>query len=183
MLFWMIALLALAADIGSKLLSAGLLGEKTVTIGWLVELRLTQNTGMALGIFSENALAAILLPIAAILCGWLLMRRYQLTRYTAAACGLIVGGFVGNFGERVWHGYVLDMIYFPWLPWFVCNVADICICFGVAALAFSLLFRPQDWQENRPAPEAHRSNCSHSNSSNGPDLTLPQQKRGNKRCP
>ena len=28
----------------------------------------------------------------------------------------------------------------------VCT-ADICICFGVAALAFSLLLRPQDWCE------------------------------------
>ena len=183
MLFWIVALLALTADIISKLLSAGLLGEQTVTLGWLLELRLTQNTGMALGIFAENTAAAILLPMAAILCGWLMMRRYRITRFTAVACGLIVGGFIGNFGERLWHGYVLDMIYFPWMPWFVCNVADICICFGVAALAFSLLLRPQDWQENRPVPEAYRPNCSQSNASHEPDLTLPQQKRGNKRCP
>jgi len=39
------------------------------------------------------------------------------------------------------------MIYFPFLPWFVCNVADIAICAGVALLAGSLLFRPQDWKE------------------------------------
>lgn len=147
MLFWIAALLALGLDIGSKMLAAGWLGDQTVTLGWLVELRLTQNTGMALGIFSDNAVAAIVLPVTAILCGWGLMRRYRITRFTAAACGLVVGGFIGNFGERLLHGYVLDMIYFPWLPWFVCNVADICICFGVALLAFSLIFRPQDWQE------------------------------------
>jgi len=183
MLFWMVTLGALALDAASKLLAAGLLGDRTIKLGWLVELQQTQNTGMALGILADNRAASIILPATAILCGWLLMRRYRITRYTAVACGLIAGGFIGNFGERLLHGYVLDMIYFPWLPWFVCNVADICICFGVAGLAFSLLFRAQDWQENRPAPEAHRSNCSHSNSSNGPDLTLPQQKRGNKRCP
>lgn len=147
MLFWLIALLALGLDVGSKLLSANLLGEQHVKLGWLMELRLTQNTGMALGILADHALAAIILPLTAILCGWLLMRRYRITRFTAAACGLVAGGFIGNFVERLLHGYVLDMIYFPWLPWFVCNVADICICFGVAGLAFSLLFRPQDWQE------------------------------------
>jgi len=76
-----------------------------------------------------------------------MMRRYRITRFTAVACGLVMGGFIGNFGERILHGYVLDMIYFPWLPWFVCNAADIFICFGVALLAFSLLMRPQDWQE------------------------------------
>lgn len=59
----------------------------------------------------------------------------------------MLGGFLGNFLERLWHGWVLDMIYFPFLPWFVCNVADIAICAGVALLAGSLLFRPQDWKE------------------------------------
>ena len=39
------------------------------------------------------------------------------------------------------------MIYFPFLPWFVCNVADIAISAGVAMLAASLLLRPGDWQE------------------------------------
>lgn len=147
MLFWMITLLALGLDAGTKLLAAHWLNGQTVRLGWLAEFYLTQNTGMALGIFADSPPAGVILPVAAMLCGWLLMRRYHITRFTAAACGLVVGGFIGNFGERLLHGYVLDMIYFPWLPWFVCNAADICICFGVAALAFSLIFRPQDWQE------------------------------------
>ena len=147
MLFWIIALFALITDALSKLLAASFLMESAVRIGWLVELRLTYNTGMALGLMANQALAGIVLPLAAVLCGWLMMRRYQITRFTAAACGLVIGGFAGNFGERLLFGYVRDMIYFPWMPWFVCNVADICICFGVATLAFSLLFREQDWQE------------------------------------
>ncbi len=147
MVFGLVALVALGLDLISKWLADGLLVEESVRLGQLLELRLTQNTGMALGLFSENAVAGIVLPLAAIVCGWLLMRRYYITRFTAVACGMIMGGFIGNFAERIVHGYVLDMIYFPWLPWFVCNVADLFICFGVAALAFSLLLRPQDWQE------------------------------------
>ena len=147
MLFGMVALAALGMDILTKLLAARFLQNGSVRIGWLAELYLTKNTGMALGLFADSILAGILLPIVAIICGWMLMRHYCITKYTAISCGLIVGGFIGNFGERLLHGYVLDMIYFPWLPWFVCNTADICICFGVAALAFSLLFRAQDWQE------------------------------------
>jgi len=147
MLFGLITLLALGLDALSKLLAERFLPEQAIRLGWLVELRLTQNTGMAFGLFSDQLLAGIVLPLAAILCGWLMMRRYRITRFTAAACGMVLGGFIGNFAERLLFGYVLDMIYFPWLPWFVCNVADIFICFGVAALAFSLIFRPQDWQE------------------------------------
>ena len=147
MLFWGITLLTFALDAGSKLLSAAFLQEKTVSVAWLVELRLTNNTGMALGIFADNRMAGMLLPLLAIFCGWLMMRRYRITRFTSAACGMVMGGFIGNFAERLLRGAVLDMIYFPWLPWFVCNAADIFICFGVTLLAFSLLFRPDDWQE------------------------------------
>ena len=147
MLFGLITLLALGLDALSKLLAERFLPEQAIRLGWLVELRLTQNTGMAFGLFSDQLLAGIVLPLAAILCGWLMMRRYRITRFTAAACGMVLGGFIGNFAERLLFGYVRDMIFFPWLPWFVCNVADIFICFGVAALAFSLIFRPQDWQE------------------------------------
>ncbi len=147
MLFGLITLLALGLDALSKLLAERFLPQQAIRLGWLVELRLTQNTGMAFGLFSDQLLAGIVLPLAAILCGWLMMRRYRITRFTAAACGMVLGGFIGNFAERLLFGYVRDMIYFPWLPWFVCNVADIFICFGVAALAFSLIFRPQDWQE------------------------------------
>ena len=147
MLFWIIALAAVAADGASKLTASALLQESTVKWGSLIHFRLTHNTGMALGILKDHAIAGIVLPLTAIVCGWLMMRRYRITRYTDIACGMIVGGFVGNFGERLIRGAVLDMIYFPWLPWFVCNVADIFICFGVAMLAFSLLFRADDWQE------------------------------------
>lgn len=141
------ALGALALDVGTKLAAARWLQDEALRFGWLLELRCTYNTGMALGIFADHALAAFLLPLTVILCGWQLMRRYQPTRFTLIACGLVLGGFVGNYGERLLFGRVLDMIYFPFLPWFVCNIADICICAGVALLAFSLLFRPDDWVE------------------------------------
>ena len=143
---WITTLAALASDVISKWLSARYL-HGFVRIGGLVHLRKTHNTGMALGMFSQNAAASLLLPLAAIFCGWRLMRRYRATHFTRIACGLILGGFIGNYVQRLVQGYVLDMLYFPWLPWFVCNVADICICLGVALLAFSLLFRPQDWEE------------------------------------
>lgn len=146
-LFFTITIMALCLDAITKLLAARLLQDGAVQLGWLVRLKCTQNTGMAFGMLSDHAAAGILLPLAVIAAGAILMRHYRMTSFTRTACGLILGGFLGNFIQRLFQGYVLDMIYFPWLPFFVCNVADICICFGVALLAFSLLFRPQDWEE------------------------------------
>lgn len=143
-----IAALTLALDIAAKLWATAELQFDLVRLGWVLELRLTHNDGMALGIFSGNRLAGLLLPLAVIACGWLLLRRYKPTAFTRVACGLVLGGFAGNYGERLINGYVTDMIHFPFMPWFVCNVADIAICAGVAMLAISLLLRPQDWRED-----------------------------------
>ena len=153
-----VLLAALALDAGTKWLASELLAGRTVALGWLVELRLTRNDGMALGLFAGNRAAGMLLPLAVIFCGWLLLRRYRLTPFTQTACGLVLGGFLGNFGERLLFGSVVDMLYFPWLPWFICNVADIAICFGVAMLVISTLLRPQDWRERRENDSAAGGN-------------------------
>lgn len=145
--FWMTALLSLAADVGTKWLTARYLGNGLVKLGSLLHLRQTRNTGMALGILAGSEWAGLLLPPVAVLCGWRLMRRYRCTPFTLCAGGLVLGGFLGNYGQRLLQGYVLDMLFFPWLPWFVCNLADIFICAGVAMLAVSLLLRPKDWIE------------------------------------
>ncbi len=146
-LFWAVTAVVLALDAGSKLWAVQALVQSTTMLPGVLELRLSRNNGMALGLLSGNWLANLLLPLAVIVAGRLLMRRYRPTAFTRVAAGLIVGGFLGNFGERLFFGSVVDMLYFPWLPWFICNGADIAICFGVAMLVVSTLFRPQDWRE------------------------------------
>ncbi len=111
----------------------------------VLEFRLTRNQGMALGLFSGNWLVTIVLPLAVVILGVWLLRRYRLTLFSSVAIWLLVGGFAGNMVDRLALGYVLDMVYFPWMPWYICNVADIAITFGVVLLGISLLCRPKDW--------------------------------------
>lgn len=154
LLMWIIGAAVLGLDLAVKgWASAVLPGNALTPIAGLLELRLTHNDGMALGILSGNGIAIILLPVAVIAVGWYLMRHYTPTDFTQTALGLILGGFLGNFVERLMKGYVVDMIYFPFMPWFVCNVADIAICAGVLLLALSLLFRPGDWREKHAKDE------------------------------
>ena len=147
---WMVIIAAatLLLDLLAKHLSTMHLGNGALTaIPGLLTLRLTHNDGIALGLMSGNQIALLVLPVVIVLCGWLMLRKYHITTYTRIACGLILGGFLGNYLERLLQGYVVDMLYFPFLPWFVCNVADVAVCFGVVLLVISLLFRPQDWRE------------------------------------
>lgn len=148
LLMLLVAAASLAADLATKAAAKAYLTEKTIRVlPGLLELRLTHNDGMALGILSGNLIAGIFLPLAVVIGGWFLLRRYQPQIFTRVSMGLILGGFLGNFWQRLTLGYVVDMIYLPFLPWFVCNVADVAICFGVAMLVISLLLRPGDWRE------------------------------------
>ena len=144
----LLAALVVALDRAGKLLAlAGLAqGQRVVAWAGVLEWRLTRNDGMALGLLSGYGVVNLLLPVLAIVGGWLVLRRYRMTGYTRAASALVLGGFFGNLLDRAMLGYVLDMVYLPWLPWFVCNLADIAICTGVALLCASLLWRPDDWR-------------------------------------
>ena len=148
-IFFGFAVLALALDRAAKLAVQQLatLGDRIVLIRGLVEVRYTHNTGMALGFLSGHLVAGILLPLVAMALGAFVLWKFKPSRFVMLGAGLVFGGFLGNFMDRILFGYVVDMIYFPWMPFFICNGADIAITFGAVLMGFSLLFRPGDWQE------------------------------------
>ena len=146
-LYWAVAALAFIADRLTKLLAEASLtvGARVVLWPSVLELRLTHNTGIALGLFSGMPVLITVLPVLAMAGGWLVLRRYRFTTFTRVATALLTGGFLGNLVDRVLTGHVPDMVFFPWMPWYICNAADIAITLGVALLAVSLLCRPGDW--------------------------------------
>ena len=154
-MFWIGMLASLCLDRLTKLLAVRdlTLGAESWLIPGVVKLQLSHNDGMALGVFSGSPVLIVALPVLAVIAGFFVLRRYRLTAYTALAYGLMIGGFLGNLMDRVLMGYVVDMIYFTFLPFFICNMADIAISAGVVMIAISLLFRPQDWREKRPAKD------------------------------
>lgn len=146
-MFWMVLAGVFALDRASKLWVDIAGRGAQVLIPGLLELRYTTNRGMALGLLSGNLWATLVLPVVAVVVWWLAFRAYQPTTYKRVASAMLLGGFAGNFVDRLLLGYVVDMVYFPFFPWFICNIADIAICAGVVMLAGSLLLRPQDWRE------------------------------------
>lgn len=147
-LFWGILAAVFVLDRASKAWALGGLtvGQRVVVWAGMLEWRLTHNRGIALGFLAGSRWAMLLLPVLAIAVGWLMLRRYRPTPYTRVATALVSGGFLGNMADRVALGYVPDMVYFPWMPWYVCNAADIAITAGIALLAVSLLCREGDWK-------------------------------------
>jgi signal peptidase II len=112
-----------------------------------VRLTLVENTGVSFGLFQSDeswtrwALAGFSLVVAVVLGYW--VRRAE-KPFTGLALGLIIGGALGNFIDRVRTGEVVDFVdvtalYFPW----VFNVADSAITVGIALLLAESFLQPR----------------------------------------
>ena len=144
-----VTLFTWALDWGSKYWASLSLHAGTPLVIWenLLHLRLCHNYGMALSMFEHNTFLPYLLPLLAIAYAIWHIRKIRLTPYLCLAFGMLAGGFLGNYVERLITGFVVDMLYFPFMPWFVCNIADVVISVAILLLIFSLFFRPNDWRE------------------------------------
>ncbi|HEY7901476.1 MAG TPA: signal peptidase II [Caulobacteraceae bacterium] len=114
---------------------------------WPLRLTLVENRGVSFGFFQSDAdwgrwaLAGFSLAVAIALAVW--ARKVE-RRSTAIALGLIVGGAIGNFVDRVRLGRVVDFVdatalHFPW----VFNLADSAISIGIVLLLAESLFAPK----------------------------------------
>jgi signal peptidase II len=106
-----------------------------------------KNPGISYSLFSATTAAGrwglfgVALAATALLCVWLWRAR---TYRTALALGLIVGGALGNAGDRFAYGSVADFYHFHvgGFSWYIFNLADVAIVAGVAILLFDSFRAP-----------------------------------------
>lgn len=138
---YVIAAAIVVIDQWSKAFVLGGLGltyGSPIPVFGALRLTLVENAGISFGLFQSDApwtrwgLAAFSLIVAMVVIA--IVRRAQKS-YGAVALGLIIGGALGNFVDRVRAGVVVDFIdvtrlYFPW----VFNLADSAITIGIVLL-------------------------------------------------
>lgn len=108
-----------------------------------------KNTGISYSLLSAKtpfgrfALVVGALVVVGLLIVWMWRAR---TRVTAIGLGLIIGGALGNNAcDRFFYGYVADFYHFHVgnFSWYVFNLADVAITFGVVLLLFETLTRDE----------------------------------------
>ena len=67
------------------------------------------------------------------------------SRSLAVGLGLVIGGALGNLIDRLVYGKVADFFHFYGFgyDWYVFNVADVAITFGVIAIMYDALLKPE----------------------------------------
>lgn len=92
------------------------------------------NSGIAFSLFTGSEVVVIIVSVVvlAVVIGY--FARHSDRRWMWLACGLVVGGALGNLLDRVRVGVVTDFIKLPDWPAF--NVADASITVGVLTLVW-----------------------------------------------
>ena len=135
------------------------LGESVTLIPGYLYLSYIQNPGAAFGFMADTrALVRIPFFILITVGAGLIVYAYQRfipyeRKLPRLALGLIWGGAMGNFIDRVFYRKVVDFIdvrfhYHQWFPW-VFNLADSCITVGLALLIMGYMFEKPDKPKGR----------------------------------
>lgn len=145
------AVAALMLDQGSKNLLLYVFHFMSLPPGEAVQvlpcfnLVMVWNPGVTFGLFAAGSqtgtyfLAGFQFIAIVALCLWLWRARGLLL---TLSIGLVIGGAIGNLIDRLVYGRVADFFHFyvSGFDWYVFNIADTAIVFGVAGLIYDALF-------------------------------------------
>lgn len=113
------------------------LGESLPLIPKILHMTLVYNTGIAFGLFKDQGIVFIIIPIIAIVLLVYNIYYYRqsdeaLSRPYIIAFSLILAGAIGNLIDRIIYGHVIDFIDFR--VWPVFNIADSAITIGAVII-------------------------------------------------
>lgn len=137
--YWiLIAIVALciAIDLVTKVIFADVLkGGDIVVIPNLLKFTYLENTGAAYGMLGGKTWLLILISIVFLVAFVLYdIFNHSSNGWYLAGVGMIVGGAIGNFVDRIFLGYVRDFVSISFFD-FVFNMADLFITFGIICFA------------------------------------------------
>ena len=117
-------------------------GESLPVIHHFFHMTLVHNTGIAFGLFKDQGMVFIIIPVIAIFL--LIYNIYyyknndeKLSKLYIVGFSLILGGAIGNLIDRIVFGYVVDFIDLRMWPVF--NIADSAITIGAVVVAWQCL--------------------------------------------
>lgn len=137
--YWiLIAIVAvcIAIDLVTKVIFADVLqGGDIVVIPKLLKFTYLENTGAAYGMLGGKTWLLILISIVFLVAFVVYdIFNHSTNGWYIVGVGMIVGGAIGNFVDRIFLGYVRDFVSISFFD-FVFNMADMFITFGIICFA------------------------------------------------
>ena len=133
--------IAVAVIILDQVSKAFLYGITTSLIGDFLWLEEAFNTGASFGMFKNGTVFFIIFttPLIGLMIWFLVTKNKNITKYLKACIGVLLGGTLGNYIDRIILGGVRDFIYFKSIDFAIFNLADVAITVGTIMIAVYLL--------------------------------------------
>lgn len=131
-----VVIISLLLDIGSKFLVSRIfiLNESKTIIDNFLNITYVRNTGAAWSILDNNTWIVTVISLLIIIgIIYYVYRNRVSKKILKIGYGLILGGAIGNFIDRIVYGYVIDFIDIDIFEWNypIFNLADMFIVVGV----------------------------------------------------
>ncbi|MCF0123592.1 MAG: signal peptidase II [Ruminiclostridium sp.] len=155
--YFILAAVIVAADQAVKYLVRSNidLGQVVSFLPGLLDLTFVKNTGAAFSSLAEHTWLLTLISALASLAMAVILVKAPLPHWSGRlALGLMLGGAVGNFVDRLLQGYVTDMFSTAFMNFPVFNVADIALVVGGILLCVHVIFfmREEPGKKEETAP-------------------------------
>ncbi len=119
------------------------LGQSQPLIKGVINLTYVQNQGAAFGLFDGNTWLFIVSAALVVAAISFYHYKHPLPNHLQIILGLITGGAVGNFIDRLLHQYVIDFFDLGWWPVF--NIADMAIvCGGILLIIYTYKYEEHE---------------------------------------
>lgn len=117
-------------------------GHAVTVVKGFFSLNLVFNTGAAFGILPGKKMLFLILPFFVVIVAVIVFLRSSEKSRLLLPFGLLLGGTIGNFIDRIRYGCVIDFFDFYWQQyhWPAFNFADTCICIGVVLLMWQMIW-------------------------------------------
>ncbi|WP_429970909.1 signal peptidase II [Fructilactobacillus sp. Tb1] len=115
------------------------LGQEVTFIPGVLSFTYLQNTGAAWSFMEGNSIFFVIVALFAICIFSYLLLKNQDNKIMSLGVILMLTGTLGNLFDRIFKGFVTDMIKIDFINFPIFNIADMSLTFGVIILLFSLL--------------------------------------------
>lgn len=158
-IFGLAAVLAALDQFTKWIANAHIAPDEIIPLAPFFNLVNVRNYGAAFGLLNDPSSAWQFWLFAATTAAALAVILYvarsaaEKDRFLFIALGLILGGAIGNFIDRVRLRSVVDFLDFHVAGWHwpAFNLADICICVGAFVIALIVLFSPPPAPSGKPS--------------------------------
>ena len=126
-------------------------GETIPVIKDIFHFTYIRNEGAAFGMLSEHRWVFMIISSVAIVAMCIYLFKFCKERMlTRIGIALVIGGGIGNMIDRIFLGYVVDMIDCRFIDFYVFNVADSCVCVGAGIVFLGVLLETiKEIKENK----------------------------------